>query len=316
MTRAGFQRVRTGTATAVACLVLLSGSGRTQPRPLPDPDAFLAQTRARLDRNEDRLAGYVYRETQRRTTLDGDGHPREETVRVVESYPGLPGEARWERVLEEGGQRVPDADLQRADNERRKKAEAVARRLANQSDRDKRDAAEAAAKRRREARERVDDVFLVYDIRMLGRETLDGHDTIAFAFEPRVNAAPRTREGKWLRSFKGRAWISEADHELVRLDAEAIGDVSVGMGLLARIQRGTTASFTRRKVDAERWLPASASYTVNGRVLLLKRLRERGTTEYSEYRRFAVDAASSSATIADGASDGLNRTDGSGRVTR
>lgn len=294
------------------CAALLTTvSGGAQPRPLPEPQAFLAQTRARLDRDEDRQAGFVYLETQRRELLDGSGRVREEQVRIVESYPGLPGEARWERVLEEHGRKVPEADLQRADAERRKKAEEFARRLSRQSADDRREEAKAQAQQRRETQERVDDVFLVYELRMLGRESVDGHDTIVFSFVPRPNAAPKTREGKWLRSFKGRAWIDESDYELVRMEAEAIRDVSVGFWVLARIHQGTMASFARRKVDDERWLPAFATYSMSGRVLLFKRLHERGTTEFSNYRRFAVDTASSAASVTGATTDS-----GGGGITR
>lgn len=267
-------------------------AGLAQERPLPDRQAFLAETRARLDRDDERQAGYSYVETRTRVTLDATGRARNETTRVLESYPGLPGEPRWERVLEEDGRRTSDADLARADAARRKKVERYARTMTAQSDSDRRKAREDEARDRRETAARVDDVFAVYDLAMLGREVIDGHDTIVLSMNPRPDARPRTREGSWLRRFRGRAWVSETDHELVKLDVEAIQDVSIGLGLVGRIHKGTTFSFGRRKVNGDRWLPAFATYTVSGRVLLLKRLRQRGTSEYSNYRQFAVDTSS------------------------
>lgn len=267
-------------------------AGLAQERPLPDRQAFLAETRARLDRDDERQAGYSYVETRTRVTLDATGRARNETTRVLESYPGLPGEPRWERVLEEDGRRTSDADLARADAARRKKVERYARTMTAQSDSDRRKAREDEARARRETAARVDDVFAVYDLAMLGREVIDGHDTIVLSMNPRPDARPRTREGSWLRRFRGRAWVSETDHELVKLDVEAIQDVSIGLGLVGRIHKGTTFSFGRRKVNGDRWLPAFATYTVSGRVLLLKRLRQRGTSEYSNYRQFAVDTSS------------------------
>lgn len=274
------------------CIALVPAAGQAQDRPLPDREAFLAQARAHLDRDEERQSGYTYVETRRRFTLDGAGRVRSESNRVMESYPGLPGEARWERVLEEDGRRTSAAELSRVDADRQKKAEQYARRLAAQSDADRRKAREAEERDRRERAARVDDVFLVYDLQMLGRETIEGHDTIVMSMNPRPNARPRTREGNWLRSFRGRVWVSETDFELVKLDVEAVQDVSIGLGLVGRIHKGTTFSFGRRKVNADRWLPAFATYTVSGRLLLLKRLRLRGTSEYSNYRQFAVDTKS------------------------
>jgi hypothetical protein len=94
-----------------------------------------------------------------------------------------------------------------------------------------------------------------------------------------------------MRHFAVRAWISETDHELVRVDAEAIQTLSIGFGLLARIHKGTRLSFERRKVNGEAWLPARSSYAGSARVGLVRTLRRQGISEYSSYRKFAVDAS-------------------------
>ena len=94
-----------------------------------------------------------------------------------------------------------------------------------------------------------------------------------------------------MRHFTARAWVSESDYELVRVEIEAIDDVSVGLGLLARIHKGTTATYQRRKVNDEVWLPAQVTWTATARVLLLKNLRVRGIAEFSGYRKFTVDTS-------------------------
>ncbi len=283
--------MRTPAAAAIALALTAGLTAQSPPRPLPDRDAFLREVRIRLQTNDDRQRDYSYVETARRVRLDGQGRPAGQSVRVAESYPGLPGEPRWERVREDDGRRTSDADLRKLDADRQKKAEAYARQLARQTDADRARIARAEAKRRAEDAARVDDVFRVFDIVMLGRESVQGHDTIAFSLTPRPGAAARTREGRWLRDFKGTAWISESDFELVRLDVEAIRTVSIGMGLMARVHQGTRAAFERRKVNGEVWLPATSEYRVSGRVLLLKRIRESGTSEYSNYRKFTVDTS-------------------------
>ena len=103
----------------------------------------------------------------------------------------------------------------------------------------------------------LDDLFLVYDIRMERRESLNGHETIVFSLTPRPDAKPRTREGSQMRKFAVRAWVSESDRELVRVDAEAIDTLSMGFGLLARLHKGAMLSFLRTKVNDEVWLPVT-----------------------------------------------------------
>jgi hypothetical protein len=261
-----------------------------QEKPLPDLQPFLAQARTRLQTDNERQRSYIYVETQRERKLDGKGGVRSEKVKVVESYPPLPGEGeRWERVLEEDGRRKTEAELARQDAERRKTAEALAKRLSSQSPGDRAKVVRAYERDRKEALDRIDDIFVAYDIRMDGRERLDGHDTIALTLEPKPNARPVTREGKWMQYFRCRAWISETDHELVKLNVEAIRTANVGFGMLARMNKGTVMTFTRRFVNGEVWLPARADYTIKARVLLLKRYLQGGTIEFSNYRKFSVD---------------------------
>src|SRR5215510_4151013 len=94
---------------------------RAQDRPLPDLQAFLAQARTKLQTDNERQRSYIYVETQRERKLDGSGRARSESVKVVESYPPLPGESdRWERVLEADGRKKTEAELARQDAERQK----------------------------------------------------------------------------------------------------------------------------------------------------------------------------------------------------
>ena len=98
-------------------------------------------------------------------------------------------------------------------------------------------------------------------------------------------------DGRIMRHFRARAWISESDYELVRVEIEAIDNLSFGLGLLARVHKGTVATFQRRKVNNEVWLPERVTWTASARVMLLKTLRVRGVSEFSNYRKFTVDTS-------------------------
>ena len=291
--------MRNGTAL-VALVVSMTAGAAGQDRPLPDLQPFLAQARTKLQTDNERQRSYIYVETQRERKLDGAGRTRSESVKVVESYPALPGESeRWERVLEEDGRKKTAAELARQDAERQKTAEAVARHLSSQSPGDRAKAVRAYEQSRKEALDRINDIFVVYDIAMVGRERFEGRDTIVLTLEPRAKARPVTREGKWMQYFRCRAWISESDHELVKLNVEAIRDANIGFGILARMNTGTVMSFTRRFINNEVWLPARVDYTIKARVLMLKRYLQGGTIEFSNYRKFTVDTATTIAPPAD-----------------
>jgi hypothetical protein len=210
-------------------------------------------------------------------------------VKVFEVYPGLPGEERYRRLIEEDGRPVPAGDLAKRDRSRQKEVEDYARKLSIASERTK--STREQDKARREYSAAVDDIFHIYDIRMLRRESLDGHDTIVATLTPIPGMKPLTDDGKIMRHFKARAWISEADYELVRVEIEAIDDLSFGLGLLARVHKGTVATYQRKRVNDEVWLPAEVTWTASARVMLFRQLRLRGVSEFSNYRKFTVDTS-------------------------
>ena len=292
-------RAAASTAAVIVIGVAFSITGASmaaQDRPLPDQQSFLAETRAHLQTDSALQSSYVYVETRRERKLDKQGRTTDESVKVFVSYPGLPGEERWERLIAENGRPVPAEELATSDRERQRKAAAMVKRLAEEPSKERARQQREYQKARRERDEAVNDIYTVFDIRMLGRERIEGHDTIAFSLMPKAEAKPRTREGGQIRHFKVQAWISESDHELVKLDAEAVDTLSFGLGVLARLHKGARLSFLRRKINEEVWLPAVVSYSGSARVSLLFTLRRGGTSEYSGYRKYSVDTSSTVAT--------------------
>ena len=274
----------------VALGLLITGSTLdAQNRPLPDQESFLIETRKHLQTDSTLQGSYVYVETRRELKLDKGGRTREESVKVVESYPGLPGEERWERLIAEDGRPVPPEELARQDRERQQKANEMVQRLARNSSKELARQERELQKARRERDEALSDIYDVFEIRMIGRERVEEHDTIAFLLTPRRDAKPKTRAGEQMRHFSLRAWVSENDHELVKLEAEGIDDLKSGLGVLVKLHKGAQLSFLRRKVNGEVWLPAVVSYTGSARIGLLVTLRRSGTSEYAGYRKYSVD---------------------------
>lgn len=269
----------------------LLGIVATQERPLPDYETFTAQVKKQLATDEARQGGYTFNERRIEQRLDASGRTTEEAVKVFEVYPGLPGEDRYRRLIEEDGKPVPPDKLAQRDRERQRDVESYARKLSSEPEREK--AARAIEKERARYSAAVDDIFRVYDIRMAKRESIEGHNTILATLTPKADPKPRTDDGKIMTHFKARAWISEADYELVRAEIEAVDTLSFGLGLLARVHKGTVATYQRRKVNNEVWLPERVTWTASAKVLLLKSLRLRGVSEFSNYRKFTVDTSTS-----------------------
>ena len=273
--------------TLVAVLVVATAAAQEQP--LPDLDSFAAEVKTHLATDEERQSGYMFIERRTEQKVDGSGRLTSESVKVFEVYPGLPGEERYRRLIEEDGRPLAAEKLSRQDRERQEDVESYTKTQASEGRRLK------AAREQDKARKRygaaVDDLFRIYDIRLIRRESIGGHVTIAATLDPKDGVKPKTDDGKIMRNFRARAWVSESDYELVRIEVEAIRDLSFGMGLLARVHKGTVATFDRRKVNNEVWLPAKVTWAASGRLLLLRRLRLRGISEFSGYRKFTVDTS-------------------------
>jgi len=281
-----------GDAARTISVALLSVTALVaQERPLPDQESFLREVRTRLQTDSSLQRSYIYVETRREQKLDGRGRVQQESVKVYESYPGLPGEERWERLISENGRPRAASDLEKEMRDRQKKAEALAREATEQPAKQQARQQREYATQRREFDAVLDDLFLVYDIRMERRESINQHETILFSLTPRPNTKPRTREGSQMKTFAVRAWVSESDRELVRVDAEAIDTLSMRFGLLARLHKGAMLSFLRTKVNDEVWLPSRVSYNGSARVGLVAVLRRSGTSEFSGYRKFSVDTS-------------------------
>jgi len=278
--------VRAGVAAILGAAVLAA-----QDRPLPNKETFLREVRARLQTDSSLQSSYIYVETRREQKLDGRGRVQEESVKVYESYPGLPGEERWERLMSENGRPRSASELEKELRERQRKAERFAREATEQPAKQQARQQREYTEERREFDAVLDDLFVVYDIRMERRESINGHETIVLSLTPRRGAKTRTREGGQMKKFTVRAWVSESDRELVRIDAEAIDTLSMGFGFLARLHKGSKLSFLRTKVNDEVWLPSRVNYSGSARVGLVAVLRRSGTSEFSGYRKFSVDTS-------------------------
>jgi len=274
---------------ALVLAAILVAAPIAQERPLPDFNTFAAEVKKRLATDDERQSGYVFTERRVEQRLNADGRVTSEWVKVYEVYPALPGEDRYRRLVEEDGRAISADRLAKQDADRRKTAEEYARKQAIASERQKE--ARKLDKARAEYSDAVEDIFRIYDIRMVRREPIEGIETILATLTPNSGARPKTADGKVMQHFKARAWISESDYELVRVEIEAVDNLSFGLGLLARVHKGTVATYQRRKVNGETWLPAEVTWTASARVLLLRRLRLRGVSSFSNYRRYSVDTS-------------------------
>src|SRR5262245_31800845 len=255
-------------------------------KPLPDRDSFLSEFRKTLKRDEILLSQYTYTQSETEITLDSKGRPKKTEVNVYQVTHGREEWQTYRRHISKNGVPLPDKDIEKQDREERERVQKELRKRQNQSE-EKR--LKEKAKEDREEEEITDEVFAMYDVQMIGREEIGGHSTILMTFKAKPNYKPKTRDAKILQHIAGRVWVTEDDHQLAKMEAEIIDSISIGAGFFAKLNKGSTLTFERRKINDEIWLPVKADVTVNGRLLLLKGLNVREVTEFSDHKKFNVD---------------------------
>ena len=279
-------RATTGFAV-VAASVLLQAQ---EPRPLLPQDELFKAVRENLIRAE--RIDYQYAFKERRTDIHTNPFGKLGTggVTVSEVYPSATAPLTYRRVIARNGVALTPQELAEQDREYQRRASELLRRLA---------AEEPDAKRRRDLEEdraaergqrRIADVVATLEFKVAGRAVRDGVPTIMVTFTPRPSARPETRQGRIAQKFSGTVWIDEAAHEVIRVEAKAVDDISFGYGLIARLGEGTVATVTRKRVDRNLWLPTQLTINGRGRAAVFRSLVIDFTADWYDYRRLEGDS--------------------------
>ena len=252
---------RLGRTLFIVVAVFFVVATEAQEKPLPERQAFFDATRGNLERSQTRQNGYAYRE--RRRELHTNPFGRLGSGTGTEEYDVTP--------LPEGG---------------------VARTLVARDGKPvKGETTNSRPRARTSKKSPVIDTAETLDLVLDRREHLNGRDVIIITFSPKADARPETREGKLAKNFRGRIFVDEADAEVVRVEATAIDDISYGLGVVARVNKGATVTLLRERVDAGTWLPTSIRFSGEGRAMLFRKLRVDHLIEWLNYRRTTAPKA-------------------------
>lgn len=253
-------------------------------RPLPDPDTFYSTTRQNLARAQ-RVA-HLYAFKERRTDVHTNPFGRIGTggTRLFDVYPSANPQLTYRRLIERNGTPVTAQDLAEQDRRYRARVGQAQQQLARRSPDERRRREEDAAAARRRGQTMIEDVVDTLQFRIEGRAVHDGVQAIVIAFTPKPNASPRTREGRIAQKFAGTVWVDETAAEVMRVEAKAVDDLLFGLGFVARLGEGTTATMTRLPVAGDVWMPTRLTLSGRGRAAVFRRLVVDYAVEWLDYR--------------------------------
>jgi hypothetical protein len=289
LTRRAWAALLVGLAGAVAAL------GAQDPAPptgaLPVPAEFVRKVREAVKLDYELQKDYTYVEKRRDVKLSGLGKVSVGPQRTFEVYPSKEPGKTYKRLVAIDGKPLDQAELARRDEEHQRTvmAQVEQEKVETSAQRTTRLKKDAEDRRQREAI--MNDAFAIYEPTMAGREVLEGQHVLVATLTPRPNAEAKTREGRWMKKFQGKIWVSESDYQIAKIDMTALDDLTIGLGFVGRVHEGSRIAFARRKVNNEVWLPAEARLEASGRTMLFRTFKFDTVTTFSDYRKWSVDTS-------------------------
>jgi hypothetical protein len=246
---------------AAPLLVTTFLAAQASPPALPDYEAFVRDTRNNLARSQREQFRFAYKERSTELHTNPFGRIGTGDTVVYDVMPSEDGKVITRRLVERNGKPVQNGPV-----ETRNRPQPPA---------------EGATTRR----SGLEDSVAMLDFALDHRETVNGRSAIVVTFTPKPDAKPETSQGRIARFFKGSVWVDEESREVVRIEATAVDDISIGAGLIARLNEGTKATLTREQVEGGIWLPTSIRFVGQGRALLFRRLNVDQRIEWFNYRK-------------------------------
>jgi len=281
-------KARPPRGTALAALAFLAaalaGAVDEEPaRPLPDTASFIEEVRQNLRSDRQLLEQYTFTEKRIEQRLDGKGAVKKTKTETYEVYPSLEPGKMYRRLVSRDGVALSEKELAEQDRRQDERVAKAERRRA-EDDKD-----------RREEERVVSELPQIYDVELVGRETMDDRPVILVRFAPHPGYKALTDGGKLLQKVAGRAWIDEEDRQLVRVEANLLDSLGVGPAGVVRLQKGATSYFHRRKINGEIWLPSDARFSGAAKVLLFFGGGIDASFQYGDYKKFSVSTESTTA---------------------
>jgi hypothetical protein len=283
--RMSLARRRLGMAIigVVALQLVASAFAAECDQPAPDLATLARRVIDVLKREYSRPSHLTYIEHRRDIDISRLGKVSVGPLRTFEVYPTRPGDS-WKRLVAIDGKPLDPAELARRDAEHHRDVQKQAERERSETPKQR---AARLAKEAEEVREReaiLDDAYAVFDLGFVCRETIDGTSVLVLSLTPRPDAKTTTREGGMMKHFTGRMWVSETDHHIARLRLHAREDVSIGWGVVARVEAGSGFDYVRKRVG-DAWAPSELTIEGSGRTLLFRKFQVKTVTKYSGHQR-------------------------------
>ena len=110
-----------------------------------------------------------------------------------------------------------------------------------------------------------------------------GAAEIVLDYNPNPAWMPPNLAAEALTGLEGRVWIDPATRTMTRLEARVFRGVNVGMGLIAHVYPGGSATFEQVRVSGDRWIFSHFMEHATVRALLVKTIKQETDVQASNF---------------------------------
>jgi len=226
----------------------------------------------KLRESDRKMDGFLFQRHVEKMELHSDGAVKTKTLTEFRRDP-------WEeltvtRVIRKDGQALSAEDSRRQEERLRRGIEDRRRKIADT--------------RGRPPEEDEEDKWLkempdAMVFRAIGREQRDGVDLEVYEFTPRPGFQPKSARAKAFKSVTGKVWLEPRDGEFARIEATIVDNITFGLGVFGKLEKGTHFEMNRRKFDIGHWFMEMQHIRFAARILMVKSFRQELITRFSNF---------------------------------
>jgi len=246
--------------------------------PTTDAHEIIRRALEAEQQNGELTRGYIWRQREVEKQLDPQGGVRSQEIKTYDIT--LQYEERYARLTQKDDKPLDARDQHKEDE----KAEKFAFRRRNESPGDRQKRLDRLKRERDESRGYLRDFLNAYNFQLAGEEQIDGVSAWVIDASPRQDFKATQPHADILNKLKGRLWIEKQGYHWIRVDAEAVETIAIGV-VVARIHPGSRARFERVLVNNEVWMPRRFYFSASARIVLLKNAAVEEEVVFSDFRK-------------------------------
>ncbi|MBM3735112.1 MAG: hypothetical protein FJW39_04935 [Acidobacteria bacterium] len=143
---------------------------------------------------------------------------------------------------------------------------------------------QAARKKEKDEEAWIQEFPEALDYKVAGEEVINSRPALVLDFEPRPGYRAKNMRARIFEKMRGRIWIDKAESEMVKTEAEMFDTVSIGFGVIGKIEKGTQMRFGRIRTGEGHWLIEDQWFKFNARFMMVKTLHREMMSRYTNFR--------------------------------